>query len=159
MNDLSIGLLDEEVDVTGFFEFSEVAAFSPTQSEPWTDLVPGGSMPELDFSERLVLKLAQSRENSPFLDLYSEGVAYVPFWELSKTGRTVKVPRMRMISLSDPLPETPENTIDIRDGEVHQPGMLYPDVYLLPLDFSRRVRHIRKRHGRKIAKALAWAAV
>lgn len=72
VNDLSIGFLDEVVDVTEFFEFSEVAAFSPTQSEPWTDLFPKGMKPELDFSRKLVLKVSHPKENSPFLDLYPE---------------------------------------------------------------------------------------
>ncbi len=128
INDLFYAL-ESEIDITGFFEFSEMATVEHNNNPVFQDLYRASTYPEIDLSQRLMLRMTPSRERSAMADLYPSH-EYVP--KLLHLGSTEFSPRFETIHLCEPLPPTQENTVDIRELSVVESHSTHPDIYLMP---------------------------
>ncbi len=148
VNDLCFDL-DPMVDLTAFFEFSEVMTIQHSLLPVFGDLCPATSNQNINISRPLVLKISAPEIRPPMSDLYPEK-RYEP--KIFGVGEIKFKPRFNTISLYQPLPKTQENTVDIRTLSIIESKRLYPDVYLMPPTFQRSIRKIRQRHGAKMLK-------
>jgi hypothetical protein len=148
--------LESEIDITGLFEFSEMATVEHNNNPVFQDLYRASTYPEIDLSQRLMLRMTPSRERSAMADLYPSH-EYVP--KLLHLGSTEFSPRFETIHLCEPLPPTQENTVDIRELSVVESQSTHPDIYLMPATIHRRINHLRVRHGRTLLKATAIVVV
>lgn len=155
INDLFYAL-ESEIDVTRFFEFSEMATVEHNNNPVFQDLYQSSTYPEIDLSQKLILRITPSRERSAMADIYL-GQDYAP--KPLRLGNTDFMPRFETIHLCEPLPLTQENTVDVRELSVYESRSTHPDIYLMPATMQRRMNHLRVRHGRTLLKATAIVIV
>lgn len=79
--------------------------------------------------------------------------------KLFKLGNDEFSPRFETVHLYEPLPEVPENTVDVRALPSIASPRTYPDIYILPTTIERTIRHLRRRHGKKIIKTAIAIAI
>jgi hypothetical protein len=96
---------------------------------------------QLNLSSPLVLSVSKYRGNIE--DLY----APVRGFRVAELfTRTPKTPHFRSVSVTEPLPSVSEESVDIRNSEVHQsPIQKYPDIYETRLSVGRKIRRIRRK--------------
>ncbi|MFZ4462160.1 MAG: hypothetical protein ACOYN2_06845 [Patescibacteria group bacterium] len=111
--------------------------------------------PVIDLSHQLTMKVI-SKATPRFMDVYASSV-FAPSLLSSFTRKAVS-PRFRYIDLCPKLPEFPETAVDIRDSKIHPTMRLRPDIYMLDLPLGKRLRRLRRKHGKKAAKMSAGFA-
>lgn len=98
-----------------------------------------------------------SKPTPRFLDIYPS-TTFAPSLLSSFTRKAVS-PRFRYVDLCPKLPEFPDTAVDVRDGKMHPTMRLRPDIYMLDLPLGKRLRRLRRKHGKKAAKMSAGFAL
>jgi hypothetical protein len=142
MRDMDYELGDRTLTISEAFHFGDAVAIAHNPSRVFDDI------------HRTTLPINSPNLSTPLILSTAKRVAsiedlYLPDKSFTVTEiftRSPKTPRFRTVSVTEPLGEFSEESLDIREGEIlSQSAQTYPDIYEAPFSIVRRVRRIRRR--------------
>lgn len=145
----------ETIDVRDFFPNTELGVLSHNHARIFQDMQTGEGK-KLDLTKKHLITIKKQRQKN-LEDLYNEKKYTTKFLQIFSKNRII---RPNPISIMDPLPRPPFNTIDVRTLETIISVSTYPDIYILPIPHLRRVtKTLRKQRKRIIVGSLVFVTL